>query len=409
MNDKPSENVMRSVDSLTDGMVSRRGFIGAAVASAAVAGLHADSRASWTVDGIPLPDWAADRIRSGVARYNAWRGKDETVAFPLITDVHSHEPGFAENPPNWNDPKSHILFQRAIAHATDSDFLVNLGDLDFDINILGAKPEWSDVQAVIDGFVRVYEKEPLPVLFSMGNHDHAKGRYTSKQFGDTFNRGITARAGHKVVLSECGTWGYYDIPAKKFRAVFLNTSDEGYAGYSRKQLQFLSDALATVPEEWHVIALQHIQVPGIMGRWRRGLDDGPLRREGIFMQIVDDFAHHRGNLVQGFHKPPIKGQYDGIKWDFAESKASFVGGFFGHTHLEANMQIDGVNWVTRPGYGTVPADCPCMGARDPKCVWEFKRSKDMMIDLVAVKPEKRVVHVFRFGYGGPESELEYKY
>ena len=39
MNDKPSENVMRSVDSLTDGMVSRRGFIGAAVASAAVAGL----------------------------------------------------------------------------------------------------------------------------------------------------------------------------------------------------------------------------------------------------------------------------------------------------------------------------------------------------------------------------------
>jgi hypothetical protein len=33
----------------------------------------------------------------------------------------------------------------------------------------------------------------------------------------------------------------------------------------------------------------------------------------------------------------------------------------------------------------------------------------MMIDLVAVKPEKRVVHVFRFGYGGPESELEYKY
>ena len=100
---------MRSVDSLTDGMVSRRGFIGAAVASAAVAGLHADSGSSWTVDGIPLPDWAADRIRSGVARYNAWRGTDETVAFPLITDVHSHEPGFAENPPNWNDPKSHIL------------------------------------------------------------------------------------------------------------------------------------------------------------------------------------------------------------------------------------------------------------------------------------------------------------
>jgi len=59
-------------------------------------------------------------IGDGVARYRAWKGGDETVAFPLITDV--------------------------------------------------------------------YEKETLPALFCVGNHDHAKQRYTSKQFGDTFNR-----------------------------------------------------------------------------------------------------------------------------------------------------------------------------------------------------------------------------
>lgn len=389
--------------------MTRRGFIGAVTASAVAASLHAGPKRGMSVDGVALPEWAVDIILSGAARYKAWRGDDGTVAFPLITDVHSHKPGFSVNPPDWNDPKSHILFQRAIAHVTDCDFLANLGDLDFDVNILGSAPDWKEVQSVIDGFVEVYKKEPLPVLFSMGNHDHAKGRYSSKQFGDTFNRGITLRNGHKMCLSECGTWGYYDIPTKKFRAVFLNTSDEGYAGYSRTQLQFFADALKSVPEGWHVVELQHIQVPGLMGHWRRDLRDNPLSRETIFMQIVDDFAHSRGNLVQGFHKPPIKGEYDGIKWDFAESRASFVGGFFGHSHLEAHMQIAGVNWVTRPGYGTVPADCPCMGARDPKCVWEFKRSKSMMIDLVAVKPAKRIVHVFRFGYGGPESELEYAY
>lgn len=389
--------------------ISRRSFIGAAAAAAAT-GLHADSKPAWTVDGIPLPDWAVATIRAGAARYRAWRGNDETVAFPLITDIHSHAPGLASDPPNWNDPKSHVLFQRAIAHATGSDFLANLGDMDFDVRILdSAAPDWKEVQPVIDGFVKVYEKEPLPVLFSMGNHDHARGRYTSKQFGDTFNRGITQKNGHRTVLSECGSWGYYDIPAKKFRAIFLNTSDEGYAGFSRAQLQFLSNALASAPAGWHAVVLQHIQVPGLMGHWRRFLGDAPLKREGIFMQIVDDFAHHRGDLVQGFNKPPITGEYDKIKWDFANSKAKFAGAFFGHTHLEAHMKIDGVNWVTRPGYGTVPKDCPAMGARDPKTELSFNRRRDMMIDLVAIKPALGAVHVFRFGCGGPASELEYTY
>ena len=79
-----------------------------------------------------------------------------------------------------------------------------------------------------------------------------------------------------------------------------------------------------------------------------------MKREMIFMQIVDDFAHHRG-------------------------------------------------------YGTTPRDCIVMGARCPKIELKFNRSRDMMIDLVSVKPSKRVVHVFRFGCGGPKSELEFTY
>ena len=389
--------------------LSRRSFIGTAAATAVATRLDATSTPCWTVDGIQLPKWAVEAIRSGVARYMAWRGDDETVAFPLITDIHSHAPGLKTDPVDWNDTKSHVLLQRAIAQAADADFLANLGDMDFDVNILGAAPEWKDVQPVIDGFVKVYEKESKPVLFCLGNHDHARGRYTSRQFGDTFNRGVTQKNGHKTVLSECGTWGYYDIPAKKFRAIFLNTSDEGYGGFSRGQLQFLADAFASAPAGWHAIVLQHIQTPGLMGHWRRFLGDAPLKREGIFMQIVDDFAHRRGGLVQGFHNPPITGEYDKIKWDFSGTKASFAGAFFGHTHLEAHMEIDGVNWVTRPGYGTVPADCPAMGARDPKRELAFKRTQDMMIDLVAIKPAKGLVHVFRFGCGGPASELEYTY
>ena len=155
---------------------SRRTFLGMTAATAAA---RLNAAPAWTVDGIPLPEWAVAAIREGTARYRAWKGADETVAFPIITDIHSHAPGFNAEAPNWGDSKSHVVFQRAIAHATDSDFLANLGDMDFDVNILGATPEWDKVQPVIDGFVKVYEKEPLPTLFSMGNHDHARGRYTS--------------------------------------------------------------------------------------------------------------------------------------------------------------------------------------------------------------------------------------
>ena len=47
--------------------------------------------------------------------------------------------------------------------------------------------------------------------------------------------------------------------------------------------------------------------------------------------------------------------------------------------------------------------------RDSKVHIVFQRTADMMIDLVAVKPALRQVHVFRFGCGGPRSEQEYTF
>lgn len=394
-------------------MVNRREFIGSAIAATVAASATADGATAWSsVDGAALPAWAVKTIGDGLARYRAWKGTDMTVAFPLVTDIHSHAPGLAA-PQSWRDSKTHVLFQRAIAQATDSDFLVNLGDLDFDVNILGKAPDWTQVQPVIDGFVKAYAGEARPCLFSVGNHDHAKGRYTSKQFGDAFNRGINAPHGHDLHLSDCGTWGYLDLPAKKFRMVFLNTSDEGYLGFSAKQMQFLSDTLASAGEGWHVAVMQHANIPGFIASWRRFIGDGNFKRSGIEMQMVEDFANHRGDLVEGFHNPPVTGQYGGIKWDFSRAKADLVGVFQGHLHAESYLKYAKVNYVIRPGYGTIPWDCRCGEWRDAKRDAAgkvvFSTAGDMMIDLVAVKPLARQVRIFRFGCGGSRSELEYVY
>ena len=369
--------------------------------------------AGMLVEGIGLPDWAVDEIRDGVARYRAWKGADMTVAFPLVTDIHSH---VAATPSgrDWSDAKSHVLFQRAIAREIGADFLANLGDLDLDVDILGDAPPMDKVWAVIDDYKKLYAHEGCPVLFAMGNHDHAKKRFSSRQFGDAFNRGINGGTAAWLHLSEDGTWGYLDLTDKRFRAIFLNTSDEGYLGFSARQMQDLSDALSSADEGWHVAVLQHANIPHFIANWRRFIDDGNFKRSGIERQMIEDFANHRGDLVQGFHNPPIRGQFDGVKWDFAKSRANLVGVFQGHLHAESYLKYAKVNYVIRPGYGTIPLDCRCGEWRDPKRDpadgrQVFSTAKSMMIDLVAIKPEKRQVHVFRIGFGGPESELEYVY
>lgn len=390
---------------------TRREFLSSAACTAAMAGVGSAMGAAEDLTALStFPDWAVKRIEDGLRRYRAWKGADLTVAFPLVTDLHSHGVGF-EVPVKWGDSRSHVLFQRAIAREVGADFLANLGDLDLDIdtNPGTAIPAKEQVEGVIDGFRKVYGGESRPVVFALGNHDHAKKQFSSKQFGDAFNRGIGRLGEHGAVLSDCGSWGYLDFPEKKFRAVFLNSSDEGYVGYSKAQLQFFADTLMTTPEGWHVAAMEHVSMPYEFARWRRFCEPLGANRTGILETIAEDFANRRGDLVENFFTPPVKGSYKGIRWDFSQSKAHFVGWFMGHSHTENHVAIAGVNYTIRPGYGTVPKDCLCGGQRDPKDQWVFQRSSDMMIDLVAVKPAERRVHVFRFGRGGDESELEYVY
>lgn len=81
--------------------MTRRQFISGSLASAA---LLARGDVTASVDGFAFPDWAVRQIDDGVRRYFDWKGADETVAFPLITDVHSKVFGLPD-PNDWRDPK----------------------------------------------------------------------------------------------------------------------------------------------------------------------------------------------------------------------------------------------------------------------------------------------------------------
>ena len=40
-------------------------------------------------DLVVVPAWAKREIAMTLARYWAWKGEDESVVFPIVTDVHS--------------------------------------------------------------------------------------------------------------------------------------------------------------------------------------------------------------------------------------------------------------------------------------------------------------------------------
>ena len=78
-----------------------------------------------------LPDWAEAKINEAVARYKAWKGADETIAFTFMTDVHSRLTEKAAKP-DFTNSRYHVLFAQAAADRAGCDFLVDGGDHDYD-------------------------------------------------------------------------------------------------------------------------------------------------------------------------------------------------------------------------------------------------------------------------------------
>lgn len=392
--------------------MTRRQFISGSLASAVLLA-RGDTTAS--VDGFAFPDWAVRQIDDGVRRYFDWKGADETVAFPLITDVHSKVFGLPD-PNDWRDPKRHVYFMRHIAERVGADFIADLGDHDFQVVAFGKQLPMDQVGQLVDAYHSLYRKEPKPVLFCRGNHDHAKGRIPDADYGARFNRGLNAGKGVRLTLSDDGTFGYLDLPQKRFRTIFLNTSRGFRNGLPAEELQFMADALSGAPADWQVVVLSHIPIPPILNRSRRGGLERGDENMGVAYGIIEDFANRRGAFNEGWGKCEpncytLRGK-EKVRWCFADSRASFAGGFFGHCHCEEALDFARTHWTIRPGYGTKPANDPCGEKRDPKRCHGANGvlPKDtMMLDLVAVKPAKRQVHVFRFGWGGPESEREYAY
>lgn len=417
--------------------MNRRQFLGGMAAASVVTPFSGFAASDVRVAGKRLPDWALRQIDEGLARFRAWRGDDTVVSFPMTTDCHSkyyalsrnhfgwsdteaeiaakakvEEANLAfEGEPNWSDPKVHALFMRHIAHETGSDFIADLGDHDFEYFVFREPTPMPIVEAGMKAYRKVYEGEELPTLFARGNHDHSKGRIADATYGEMFNRSLNAGKKCALTLSEDGTFGCLDLPEKRFRAIFLNTSRGYRNGLFQEELQFLADTLKATPEGWQTILMEHIPVMS-MHYWHRSMNASGDPNLRVAYSLLDSYANRRGDFVIGWGKAeknvcPLSGG-GSVRFCFRDVKSVFAGAFFGHEHVADFINYGKVPLVTRPGYGTVPRDCIAGEMVDVKGGGGVPKDT-MLIDLVAFKPAKREAHVFRFGLGGASADLAYRY
>lgn len=347
----------------------------------------------------PIPAWADKEIETTLSRYLAWKGDDETVVFPMVTDVHSetHRNATMHGDPeelDWSDNKNHIYIAQKAAVRFNADFLVDLGDIGIDryADYVPSKPE--DVVWRLATQLRVYQDfTVVPVLFCIGNHDHGPDQFTisNRVFGEIFNL-PTLRRGILIKTGPDFDYGYYDIPEKITRVFFLNTSDGAYYGYSREQLQFLADNLR-LPSGWTVVICQHFCVGRSIGIWLSAPHIHANRGE-VWEAILQGFLHNQS------------GESDGVTWDFTENRdCRLVGSLSGDSHYDNQGTLNGINHVITQGFGTVQEQNMPKGAINTK----FDAGNQTLIDVAAIKPKKGELKIFRIGAGGAQRDRSFSF
>ena len=347
----------------------------------------------------PIPEWAVKEIEMTFARFVEWKGDDETVVFPMVTDVHSetHRGGTVNGDPDeidWFDNKNHIFIAQQAAVRFNADFLVDLGDIGIDrySDYVPSKPE--DIYWRLATQLRVYQDfTAVPVLFCIGNHDHGPADFfiSDRVFGETFNL-PTLRRGVPIKTGPDFDYGYYDLPEKRTRVFFLNTSDEAYYGYSQEQLQFLADNLQ-LPDGWTVVICQHFCVSRSAGIWLSAPHIRAYRGE-VWNAILHGFLHNS------------EGESDGVSWNFTNNHdCRLVGALSGDSHFDNQTTEDGINHMITQGFGTVLEENMPEGAINTK----FNSGSQTLIDVAAIKTEKREMKIFRIGAGGADRDRTFSF
>ncbi len=313
------------------------------------------------------------QVKEALARYQAWKGEDETVCYVILTDVHTA----------GRYSYMHIGYAAEAAKAFGADFMVNLGDIG--LNAYPATVDAAYAKTVVDNTQAEMLKYDGIWLYAAGNHDWdaGEGQFYSEQFlTDTFQKPWQERAGENLHLTPGKVYCYYDIPEKGLRVILLNSTGTGTQGgfyyiFDEPQMQWLEALLAETPADLDVLVMCHY-MPHPLGRWTTSNPpEYSLESNARVMGILADYAKEH----------------------------QLVGLITGDAHVNMHVCEDGVNYFISQGYGWVVPDLMLEGTRHAF----FDYTETLCLDVVAIKPASNEVHTFRIGAGGASYDYAFKY
>ncbi|MFI3729519.1 metallophosphoesterase [Vagococcus fluvialis] len=327
---------------------------------------------------------------------------DDMLVFGIIADTHCAR--HVINKPDVTDnikAFSHINNIAEFSNMVDLDFLVHVGDMVEGVTT--KKQNTQDLQEVM----AMLGQSNCPYFATVGNHDD--NRYGNKANGNVMNQYIEPNEMYKIVTSPSKAFNiienqndknmyfYYDVPGKKYRAIFLNcydtpyTSTNGemdykdYGGYREKQINWLIDVLKNTPENYQVAFFQHVSLG-------TGYHDANLTYvhntdivQGIIGAYKNGTSYSKSNDHADF-KVSVNVNFTG------QRIVSFVAN--GHHHSDRLKVVNNINNLSvnlsKPSYrveewGTVNQDS-----------W----------NILLVDTKNKKVKALRYGFG---SDVEFSY
>jgi len=322
-----------------------------------------------------------EQIAQAVRDYRAWKKNDLCVCFPVITDLHTNLVTTDSRNCQQRAAVEHLVLLNFMGEEAGADFVADLGDNGFDVP-LKTKEKGKEL---LERMEKVYRESRIPVIHCVGNHDLSFPWGMDKFFWGAWLQQINW--GKAVFTTgSCGSFGFYDVLGKPCRVFFLNTNDgvrgkrRTEEGFSSEQKAFLKKHLKELPIGYTAIILTHISLRNQF-MWKKSR---PPRRSDRFPELTE------------------------ILNEFIAGGGKLAGVFSGHGHYDNFDFENGINHFMFQGYGGISSktELPPQARVFQQPSAKLKRGDtfDMneycLLDLVAVKLDKREIRIFRAGAGG---------
>ena len=333
-----------------------------------------------------IPSFVMEQASETFQRYEEWRQGEETLLFPIITDVHT------QDKETWR----HIGWMVETDKVFHYDFMANLGDIGLNLGSSHSS------QALTDYILDKTQEQMMlydgMFIYAAGNHDWdgGEGRQLTSQFlSDKFQQPWMERGKGNYHIVDKKVYGYYDIPEKNVRVVILNSEGTETLGeyytFGKPQLDWLIDLLGKTTPETHLVLLAHY-MPHWIGRWT-SVENVVRPTCEILQHVLQDYAERK------------QGSEQGVSWDFTKAQGTLVGLFCGDTHANIQVKDHGVNYYITQGLGPAGASELLYGQKRV----DFDYMKTLCCDVIAIRLKDKQVKSFRIGAGGKGMDMEFSY